>query len=65
MLRSSLIGTWVGILPGVGASIGSVIAYTTTKNLSKSPERFGHGAEEGSSPRRRRTTPPWAVPWYR
>ena len=47
MLRSSLIGTWVGILPGVGASIGSVIAYTTTKNLSKSPERFGKGAEEG------------------
>ena len=47
MLRSSLIGTWVGILPGVGASIGSVIAYTTTKNLSKTPERFGKGAEEG------------------
>ncbi|MGF1475012.1 MAG: tripartite tricarboxylate transporter permease [Geminicoccaceae bacterium] len=47
MVRSSLIGTFVGILPGVGASIGSVIAYTTTKNLSKTPQKFGKGAEEG------------------
>ncbi|MEO1017342.1 MAG: tripartite tricarboxylate transporter permease [Pseudomonadota bacterium] len=47
MLRSSLIGTWVGILPGVGASIGSVMAYTTAKNTSKTPEKFGKGAEEG------------------
>ncbi|MEZ5592635.1 MAG: tripartite tricarboxylate transporter permease [Gammaproteobacteria bacterium] len=47
LIRSSVIGTWVGILPGVGASIGSVIAYTTTKNMSKTPEKFGHGSEEG------------------
>ncbi|MCB2053956.1 MAG: tripartite tricarboxylate transporter permease [Geminicoccaceae bacterium] len=47
MLRSSLIGTFVGILPGVGASIGSVIAYTAAKNVSRTPERFGQGAEEG------------------
>jgi putative tricarboxylic transport membrane protein len=47
MVRSSLIGTWIGILPGVGANIASIIAYTTTKNLSKAPERFGKGAEEG------------------
>jgi len=47
MLRSGLIGTFVGILPGVGASIGSVIAYTTAKNLSKKPEEFGKGSEEG------------------
>ena len=47
MIRSSLIGTFVGILPGVGASIGSVIAYTTAKNVSKAPEKFGKGAEEG------------------
>ncbi len=47
LVRSSLIGTWIGILPGVGANIASIIAYTTTKNLSKTPERFGKGAEEG------------------
>ena len=47
LIRSSVIGTWVGILPGVGASIGSVIAYTTAKNMSKTPEQFGHGSEEG------------------
>ena len=47
LVRSSLIGTGVGILPGVGASIGSVIAYTTAKNMSKTPEKFGTGSEEG------------------
>ena len=47
MLRPSVIGTWVGILPGVGADIGSVLAYTTAKNTSKHPERFGTGAPEG------------------
>ena len=47
LVRSSVIGTWVGILPGVGASIGSVLAYTAAKNMSKTPEKFGQGSEEG------------------
>ena len=47
LLRSSLIGTWVGILPAIGGNIGSVLSYTAAKNMSKSPERFGKGAEEG------------------
>lgn len=47
MLRSGLIGTFVGILPGVGASIGSVIAYTFAKNVSKTPDEFGKGSESG------------------
>ena len=47
LIRSSVIGTWVGILPGVGASIGSVIAYTTARNMSKTPEAFGTGFEDG------------------
>lgn len=47
MIRSSFIGTWIGILPGIGASIGSVVAYTVAKNVSKTPEKFGHGSEEG------------------
>jgi putative tricarboxylic transport membrane protein len=47
MLRSSVIGTWIGILPGIGANIGSVAAYSTAKSFSKTPEKFGHGSEEG------------------
>jgi putative tricarboxylic transport membrane protein len=46
MLRSSLIGIWMGILPGVGATIASIVAYTTAKNVSKTPEAFGSGSEE-------------------
>jgi len=47
MIRSSVIGTWIGILPGIGANIGSIVAYTTAKNMSKTPEKFGTGSEEG------------------
>jgi len=47
LTRSSLMGTWVGILPGVGANIGSVMAYSAAKNASKEPEKFGTGSEEG------------------
>ena len=47
LLRSSVIGTWVGILPGIGANIGSVMAYTAAKNLSRMPDEFGKGSEEG------------------
>ena len=47
MLRSSVIGTWVGILPGIGANVGSVIAYSAARGVSKKPEEFGQGAEEG------------------
>lgn len=47
MLRSSVIGTGIGILPGIGANIGAVTAYTVTKNLSKDPEEFGKGHEPG------------------
>ena len=47
IVRSSLIGTWIGILPGVGASISSMVAYGTAKSFSRAPEKFGHGSEEG------------------
>lgn len=47
VIRSSLIGTWIGILPGIGANVGSVVAYAAAKKSSKHPERFGHGSEEG------------------
>jgi len=44
---SSLIGTWVGILPGVGQSTGSLMAYNQLKQMSKTPEKFGTGYFEG------------------
>jgi len=47
LLRSSLLGTFIGILPGIGANIGSVVAYSAAKNSSKTPEEFGNGSEEG------------------
>ena len=47
LIRSSLIGVWVGILPGVGANIGSILAYSAAKGMSKTPEKFGTGSEEG------------------
>ena len=47
LLRSSVIGTWIGILPGIGANIGSVSAYSAAKSLSKDPEQFGTGCEDG------------------
>ncbi|NNE01482.1 MAG: tripartite tricarboxylate transporter permease, partial [Pirellulaceae bacterium] len=47
LLRSSVIGTWIGILPGIGANIGSVTAYSISKSLSKEPEKYGTGHEDG------------------
>lgn len=47
LIRSSVIGTWIGILPGIGANIGSVTAYSVSKSLSKTPEKYGTGHEDG------------------
>lgn len=47
MARSSVIGTWIGLLPGIGANIAAMMAYSTTKSLSKEPEKFGTGHEPG------------------
>ena len=47
MTRSSLIGVWVGILPGVGATVGSLISYTAARSSSKTPEEFGEGSTDG------------------
>jgi putative tricarboxylic transport membrane protein len=45
--RGSILGFFLGILPGGGALISSFISYAIEKKLSKTPERFGHGAIEG------------------
>jgi putative tricarboxylic transport membrane protein len=46
-IRSALLGTWIGILPGAGANIGAIIAYVVTQKLSDDPKSFGTGREEG------------------
>lgn len=47
LVRSSGIGTFVGILPGVGGSAASILSYTAAKTTSKHPERFGKGEPAG------------------
>lgn len=46
-VRSTVVGAGCGILPGVGPTIASFMAYAAEKRLSKHPERFGKGAIEG------------------
>ncbi len=45
--RGSVIGFVIGVLPGAGGTIASIMSYTTEKRISKHPEEFGHGAIEG------------------
>lgn len=47
ILRSAPLGFIVGVLPGAGGTIASMISYSTEKQLSKKPEEFGKGAVEG------------------
>jgi len=47
LVRSSSIGTFIGMLPGIGGSAASILAYTQQKNFSKKPETMGEGAQEG------------------
>lgn len=48
-IRSSVIGTGIGAIPGTGGDIASFIAYNEAKRWSKHPEEFGHGSPEGVS----------------
>ncbi|MBG0763564.1 MAG: tripartite tricarboxylate transporter permease [Tissierellales bacterium] len=47
LLRSSLIGTFIGAVPGAGASISNILAYDQAKKGSKHPEKFGTGIADG------------------
>lgn len=47
ILRGGVIGLFVGIMPGAGASVASLLSYLTERKFSKHPERFGSGAIEG------------------
>ncbi|MGY3438838.1 MULTISPECIES: tripartite tricarboxylate transporter permease [unclassified Marinovum] len=47
LVRGSLIGTVVGILPGAGSDIAAWVAYAVAKKFSRTPEKFGTGHPEG------------------
>ncbi|MCU0539950.1 MAG: tripartite tricarboxylate transporter permease [Desulfobacterales bacterium] len=47
LLRGTVIGFWLGILPGGGAVLSSFVAYAVEKRVSRHPEKFGTGIIEG------------------
>lgn len=47
ILRGSVLGFFLGVLPGGGGIIASFVSYGLEKRISKEPERFGKGAIEG------------------
>jgi len=46
-IRSSIIGAFVGILPGAGGNIANLVAYNEAQRASKEPETFGTGNPQG------------------
>ena len=46
-IRSSVIGTVVGILPGAGGSVASLVSYSESRRSSKNPENYGKGEPGG------------------
>jgi len=46
-LRSALIGTFIGVLPGIGSETSTWVSYGIAKRSSKHPERFGEGELDG------------------
>ena len=47
IVQSSAIGTFIGVVPGLGAPIAAFLAYTFAKKTSRTPELFGKGSLEG------------------
>ena len=47
ILRGTLIGTFLGLIPGIGTILPTIASYAAEKAISSTPERFGHGAIEG------------------
>jgi putative tricarboxylic transport membrane protein len=47
LLRSALIGTGLGAIPGAGGDVGAFISYGVAKRLSREEEGYGEGAEGG------------------
>ena len=47
VLRSSVLGTVIGILPGAGSTIAAFLSYATEVKLAKNPEKYGNGEPRG------------------
>lgn len=47
MIRGSIIGFFVGVLPGAGSTIATFLSYSAEKKVSKHPEKFGTGVTQG------------------
>ena len=47
ILRSSSLGTFIGILPAEGSTVAAMMGYNEAKRWSKTPEKFGTGCAEG------------------
>ena len=47
IVRGTILGFWIGVLPGTGATPASFMSYGLAKQFSKQPERFGKGEVEG------------------
>lgn len=47
IFKSAMIGTWVGALPGIGATAASMVSYAEAKRTSPNRERFGTGEPDG------------------
>lgn len=47
VIRSFLLGLWIGFLPGMGSALSNVVAYAQEKSSSKHPEEFGKGCIDG------------------
>lgn len=46
-VRASLIGIWIGILPGAGGSMAAFMSYNEARRTSKNPDNWGKGEPEG------------------
>ncbi len=47
MARSSILGTFIGMLPGAGGPVASLISYNEAMRWDKDPSRYGTGVEDG------------------
>lgn len=46
-VRSGIIGTFMGVVPGVGEDMGSWVSYAAARRFSRKPEEYGKGSVEG------------------
>lgn len=47
LIRSSILGVFLGLIPGVGSETAPFVTYGAARQMSKRPHRFGKGAIEG------------------